>query len=618
MTSEESEGEREPAGPTTHGSAHGLPIKIPFLEQFKQRNVGRIAILYLVIGYLVLEIFGVFFHLLAMPEWVGRAMVILVALGFPVALLFAWAYEVTPEGIRPSAEVDPKRSIAQQTGRRLDFAIMALMAIALTYFVIDKFWLSKRVLAPVASTATGIRPMMTMAAPEKSIAVLPFTDMSEKKDQEYFADGMAEEIIDLLAKVPSLHVPARTSSFYFKGKSAKISDIARELNVEHVLEGSVRKVGSRLRITAQLVRADNGYHLWSETYDRDEHDLFRVQDDIANAVVQALRITLMGGTLARTGGGTKSLEAYQLYVRAKEAIDQNSRASLDAARGYAEKAIKIDPNFGLAWLALANEAMLMTDIGGVLPQEGYERARQLAQRAVELSPELSDAYAVLIYVRRTLDWDWSGSEAEASRGLAVDPTSPAVLTMAGLQSATLGRWDEADRRLNKALVRDPLNTSALFNLATALYNANRFPEAEAALRKTLDLAPDYAYGYAYLAKTLLAEGKYADALAAVGQEQDEEARACFLPMALQAVGRKGDARRARDALVFTYAGDAAYYVAMADAYAGDRDSAIAWLERAYVQKDPTLVEMIGEPLLRDLSGDPRYQAFLRKMKLPGL
>jgi TolB-like protein/tetratricopeptide (TPR) repeat protein len=530
----------------------------------------------------------------------------------------------TPRGPAATAPIVPSGVRGSRLQRTLSVTIGMLALALMAYLVVDKLWTPEHGVPAAPATSRGVTAPSSVAPaaatafapPPHSIAVLPFTDMSQQRDLEYFADGMAEQIIDLLARTGDLHVPARTSSFYFKGKSSRLSEIAQELNVAHVLEGSVRKSGNRLRITAQLVRTDNGYDVWSETYDRDVRDIFHVQDEIANAVVQALRVTLMGGTLARPRGGTQSVDAYQLYLRAEAGLDQNSRASLEAARRFAEQATKIDPHFGLAWLALANQAMLVTDIGGLAPPNGYERARRLAQHALELSPELTDAHAVLSYVRRTLDWDWVGAEAEALEGLTLDPTSPAVLTMAGLQSATLGKWDEAELRLDKALTRDPLNTSTLFNFGTILYNANRFGKAEAAFRKTLELAPGYVYGHAYLAKTLLAEGNATGALATLEQEQDEEARTCFLPMALRAVGRPDQADQALSVLANKFGYDAAYFVAMAYAHRGDRNRAVEWLERAYVQKDLTLVEMVGEPLLNSLAGDPGYQAFLRKMKLP--
>ncbi len=280
--------------------------------------------------------------------------------------------------------------------------------------------------------------------------------MSEKKDQEYLADGMAEEILNLLAQVPDLLVPARTSSFYFKGKPTKIPDIARELGVVNVLEGSIRRSGDHLRVTAQLVRADNGYHLWSETYDRELRDVFKVQDDIANAVVQALQIKLAGGELSRRKGGTQNLEAYQLYLRARSAHDQNTQSSLDAAGEYLDQAIKLDPSYGMAWALLASNALLKTLYGALDPAEGYERVRQLAQHALQLSPDLADAHASLAWVFM-LNWDWAAAETEVQRALAIDPTNPAALRAAARLSLTLGRWDDAERQFRAALARDPLN-----------------------------------------------------------------------------------------------------------------------------------------------------------------
>ncbi len=248
-----------------HPHSRHQRIELRFLEQLKQRNVIRVGILYLVVGWLILDPVHVVFHMLEVPPWANRLVLVLMAIGFPAALLFAWVYEVTPEGLKQTVEVDPRRSIRKMTGQRLNRAIVVAMALALAYFVVDKFWLSQHLTTehpatPIASVALSTAPATTTIS-DRSVAVLPFLDLSEKQDQEYFADGMAEELIDMLTKIQDLRVPARTSSFYFKGKSEDIPTIARRLMVAHVLEGSVRKSGNHLRVTAQLVRADSGYHL---------------------------------------------------------------------------------------------------------------------------------------------------------------------------------------------------------------------------------------------------------------------------------------------------------------------------------------------------------------------
>ena len=603
-----------------HVHAHHSAIQFRFLEQLKHRNVIRVGILYLVVCWLILDPVHVLFHMLEVPLWANRLVVILMAVGFPAVLLFAWVYEITPEGLKPTAEVEPHRSIRHLTGQRLNRAIVVVMAMALAYFAADKFWLSKRATTEQAATpAASIAPATTPAATaisEKSVAVLPFLDMSEKKDQEYFADGMTEELIDMLTKIQDLRVPARTSSFYFKGKSDDIPTIARRLMVAHVLEGSVRKYGNHLRVTAQLVRADNGYHLWSQTYDRDLHDVFKVQDEIANAVVQALQISLMGGPLTRQKGGTQNLEAYLLYLRAGKETLAYSATAIKEARKYAEHAIKLDPDFILAWTMLgwsnANLALLRELPG----RDGFERARQLGQHALQLSPDLADAHLLLGYIHRTYDWDWAAAQSEARQGLALDPKAWYALELNGQVAASIGDWDDAERYLRQVLVNDPLNPQIHWDLGTTLYRAGRFAAAEAEYRKLIELAPDFAWARAYLAKTLLAESKTEAALAMAEEESDEANRLDVLPIVLRAAGRQAEADEALKALAAKYADTDAYYVAMNYAYRDDHDLALQWLERAYKQKDAGFVEIVGEPFFKNLAADPRYKAFLRKMNLP--
>jgi TolB-like protein/lipoprotein NlpI len=524
------------------------------------------------------------------------------ALGMPAALAKLMdgvgQGEIGPTHHLPTA-------ISSTSRNRLVIAVM----LTLTCFAAAAgiyFWVPSRNQASSHTTPTQI---------EKSIAVLPFVDMSEKKDQEYFGDGMAEEIIDLLAKVPDLRVPARTSSFYFKGKNTKIPDIAHELGVTNVLEGSIRRSGDRLRVTVQLVRADTGYHLWSDTYDRPFGDIFKLQDDIANAVVQALQITLMGGPLTRRRGGTQNFDAYQLYLRAQHSMFQGTRASLLSARDDFDAAIKLDPEFGLAWAELSRDTLFLTNYEVLASKEGYEQARQLALHALELSPDLAEAHGTLSNVNRNYDWNWAASAEQVQQALALDPTNPAVLTRAGQLSYTLGRWDDAQRQLRLALVRDPLFTVAMWSLGTAQYGAGRFEEAEATYRKVLELAPGFFFARSYLGKTLLAEGKPEAALSTV-QSANTDENLIFLPIALQAAGHQHESDVALQALTAKSAGSRAYYVAMTYAYRNERDLAFQWLDRAYQQREQNFVEFVGEPLFKNLVKDARYKAFLNKMNLP--
>jgi TolB-like protein len=470
-----------------------------------------------------------------------------------------------------------------------------------------------------AATTSAVPPETSTAQTvlsEKSIAVLPFTDMSEKHDQEYFSDGMAEEIIDLLVKVPELKVPAQTSSFYFKGKTVKVADIARELGVVHVLEGSIRRSGNRLRVTAQLVRADTGYHVWSETYDRDLSDVFKVQDDIANAVVQALQISLMGGPLTRQKGGTQNLDAYLLLLRSDKELSDFSAASLKEARKHTEQAIKLDPDFILAWNMLGWINVNLAQLRELSVRDGYERARATGQHALQLSADIADAHLLLGYIHRTYDFDWGAAQIEAHRGLALEPKYWYSLEFNGQVAASIGDWVGAERYYRQVLAVDPLNPQPHWDLGTALYHSGRFPAAEAEYRKLIELSPEYSWAHGYLAMTLVAEGKLEAALAAAEQERDEANRLDILPIVLHAVGRVAEADEALRVLTSTFADTDAYYIAMNYAYRGDHDLALQWLERAYKQREPGFVEIVGEPLFKSLAGDPQFKAFLRKMNLP--
>ena len=602
------------------GHAH-LPQFRGLLQKIKQRNVGRVAILYIVVSYLILEPFELFFHLLDLPVWTGRTAVALMVLGFPVALLLAWIYEVTPEGLKPSAEVDPQQSIARQTGRRLDYAIIAVLAVALIYFVSDKFWISKRV-AAVSPTATVAPAAVSVPAspviPEKSVAVLPFVDMSEKKDQEYFSDGLSEELIDMLTKVPELRVPARTSSFYFKGRQTTIADIAKMLSVAHVLEGSVRKSGNKLRVTAQLIRVDTGYHVWSQTFDRDAGDIFVIQDDISNAVVGALKASL--GAKALTNEGlTSSADAYDLYLLAQASYDRaNSKEDFQKIVDRLREAIRIDPSFDRAWAMLSSTLSTMAGYAFKVPGQGFEDARSAALKAIELNPSGADGHRALAKILYLHDWNWAGADLAIERALAVGPGDPKNLMAASILAAILGRADEALGYVTRAVDKDPLSSVAMSLLGRSLMEAGKLKESQAALRRAQALNPTYADAHYSLGKVLLLDGKTSEALAEFEREVDHEDRLPGLALAYYALGRRRDADAALRSIESIILGgtQGAIVVAETYAYRGETDRAFDWLTRSCERREPDCASMKLDPLLKNLRTDPRYKALLRKLKLP--
>jgi len=466
---------------------------------------------------------------------------------------------------------------------------------------------------PVARAA----PVAQRAVPARSIAVLPFVDLSEKKDQQYFADGMAEEIIGRLSRVSDLRVPARTSSFYFKGRSSTVADIAIALGVANVLEGSVRTSGRRVRVTAQLVRADDGYEVWSQSYDRELRDIFEVQDDIATDIATALQISLAGGPLSRERGGTRNLEAYKLYLRARSRVTPDSTTTtIKKAQRMLRQAIKLDPKFGLAWAQLASLSVPLVSNGDLSPAEGYAEAQRLALHTIEISPGVAEPHALLAYLYRTRDWDWSAARTELRSALNADPADPVSLMLDGMLSMTLGQHEKAEHQLRAAVARDPLFDYANFHLGNELYLQGKYSEAEATFRRLLDIAPRFKWTRPYLAKTLLAEGKSPAALDELQPMDTDAARLDYLPMVLLANGRAPEADAALQKLIAHYAATDAYYVAMTYAYRNDKLLALKWFERAYAQKDAGLLEMMGEPALRNISTESRFHAILRAMNLP--
>ena len=374
--------------------------------------------------------------------------------------------------------------------------------------------------------------------------------------------------------------------------------------------------GNNLRITVQLVRVADGLTLWSQTYDPPLADIFRLQDDIANAVVRRLQITLMGGPLTRAKGGTENLEAYQLYLRALRSARMNTPAALKMTRGYLEQAIALDKDFGLAWAQNAFVSVVEADSGLQLPRVGYEKARRLAQRALQVSPDLPLARNVLQYVYRTFDWDWAASASEGQEALRVEPANANAIMFEGMLAATLGRWDDAERLLTLAVTRDPMDPFTYSNLGDALYYAGKYADAETAYRRVLTLSPNFAWAHSTLASILLARGKPAAALATLHTDPDEHDRLLRLPIVLQANARKAESDRALATLIARFSDRSAFSIAETYAYRGEHDLALRWLERAYGQRDPLLVMLIGDPLLKNLAGDPRFKAFLRKMNLP--
>ena len=473
------------------------------------------------------------------------------------------------------------------------------------------------------SLSQAFAPLRTLLAPldtrVPSIAVLPFVNRSHDEEDEYFSDGLADELLNVLAKIRGVRVAARSSAFTFKGKGATVGEVGRTLNVATVLEGSVRKAGNRLRISVQLVQVADGFHLWSQRYDRTLEDIFAVQDDIAQSVVAELRTTLFGEAEAKAEqyasvqvaaavkGRTTDPEAHRLFLQARHLIDRYT--AKDSARGiyYLKQALAIDPEFALAWTQLARANN--TD-------EGVARAREAVARALALEPDLAEAHALMGFIRMTYDWDWHAAEASTQRALELAPGNADVLLPAGLLAHRLGRLDHAIALYRQALAQDPLRVSGHHSLAVALDSRDLFAEAEVAHRKVLELVPQNDSGaHAQLALNLLAQGRGDEALAEAAREPDELFRLWAIAIIEHGARRRTESDTALQVLIAKYQTNAAYQIAEAYGACAMADLAFHWLERAYVQRDSGLANIKISHHLRSLHADPRWEPFLRKMGL---
>jgi adenylate cyclase len=506
--------------------------------------------------------------------------------------------------LAPGTATSPTNGIQGSAGHRKAavprrvWVIAAVVAVLLAggYFL-DKAWHSKR--EPAASTAV---------ISDKSIAVLPFTDMSEKKDQEYFGDGMAEEILDLLAKIPGLKVISRTSSFQFKGKSEDLRSIATQLGVAYVLEGSVRKSGDHLRVTAQLIDSKDGTRLWSQTYDRDLSDVLKMQDEIAASLGRALEIEVSGPGLD-SRPALRNKEAYTLYLQGLHAGDSLDPQGLEDALSDFQQALDLDPSFAAA----AGEVASMYFLLGAC-----EKARRAAEDAIKLDPKLGIAHGFLGEVYRGCDWNWAAAGREVGLARSLSPNDVTVLFFSAVLSENIGRWDDALRFINASLARDPLNPNAYAVLSLIQHGRGRLEEAEAAIRRTLEISPTHAFAHYWLGNVLLTRSQPDAALAEMLKEKDESYRLSGSAVAFFALGRKLESDAALTQMIKSQADHDPFHIALVYAFRGESDEAFKWLDRAYAQKGGgnNLAYIKTYPAFRKIEGDPRYKAFLRKMNLP--
>ncbi|MDB6114795.1 MAG: hypothetical protein JWQ62_1740 [Lacunisphaera sp.] len=515
----------------------------------------------------------------------------------------------------PGAATAPARAKSRVSVLNIALGVAVLALVAFVFL--------RPATKPEPAPATPAAPTATTRAPEpaitagfspdaKSIAVLPFVNMSTDADQGFFADGLAEELLNLLAKIPALQVTSRSSAFSYKGKDFKLAQVARELNVAHILEGSVRKSGTHLRITAQLIDARTDTHLWSETYDRSLDDIFAVQDEIAAAVVGQLQVTLLGAAPKTKAANPR---AYALFLQARQLAHQLTNESLQQAVTFYQQALAVDPGLAAGWTGLAECYMVQSDFGQRTNEEGYRLARDAAQKAIAIDPNSAMAYAELGINYAAFGEDRAKAADAFAHALALEPANTDIITVAMKFARGLGRYEQVIALGEYVVIHDPLNTLAHATLGGAYIRAGRYDEGMASMETALRLAPGRSLGYYSIAMTLVQKGDPKAALVTIQKEPAGSWRTDGLAIVYHALGRKTESDAALAELIAKYERESAWNIAYVYAFRGEADAAFEWLEKAIVYHDPGLSLTAVQPQFANIRSDPRWLPFLRRIGL---
>jgi TolB-like protein len=600
-----------------------------FVAELRRRNVIRMAGVYLVGAWLLTQVSSTVLPMFDAPAWLPRTIVILLAFGFVPALIFAWVFELTPEGLKRDAEVRPEESIAPQTARRMDRLIIVLLIVALVYFGIDKFVLApRREAALVATTTEAVKASAVKDAAaggagnlvnDKSIAVLPFADLSPTHDQEYFSDGMTEEILDALAKVQDLRVAARTSSFYFKGRNEKLQAIGTALGVANVLEGSVRKQGNKVRITAQLIQAHDGFHLWSQSYDGELTDVFELQERIARAITDALKVVLQGEEQKRLAPDpTRNAEAHEQYLRGRYLWNQRGYANLQSAEVAFKAALAGDPGYADAWAGLAQTYSLMptyavNDPAGLAAVDTAALARDAADHAVALDPHSSAALTARANIRFTFDFDWDGAEQDFRAAIAANAADATAHQWYAEMLLLQRRSPEADVHYKAAIALDPLSAVLQFSRGISLATEAKYAESLPYFDGSLRIAPGFFEPISGKAMSLIDLRRFEEAEAIV-RTMSPVARE--LRLSLIAALKDPAKKPAAIEQIMAHGGDSAIQKPALLARLGEYDMALAELERLFAIKAPFREYIYVIPQFEPLHDNPRFKVLLHEIGLP--
>ncbi len=565
-----------------------------FVRELKRRNVFRVGGAYLIIAWLLLQVSDTLVPALHLPDWFQSGVAFLLILGFPLALFFAWAFELTPDGLKKERNIEAGESIAPVTGRKLDFLIIGLLVAALGYFAYDKF----------------VDPPPPQGS-NRSIAVMPFINMSADPEQEYFSDGMTVELINLLAKIPQLQVTSRPSVFFFKGKDFTIAQVGHELNVDHVLVGSVRRSGDEIRVTVQLIKVSDDSPLWSETWDREFENVFEIQDEIAGQVVNALKIQLVDEL---PHAYVTNPQAYELYLKALPLFDEQTEASVSNAEDLLLQLLTIDPEYAPGLLLLGESEIFFAGWNMRPIDQSFERARSYGQRAVAAAPTYSGGYVLQARVALSYDRDLTKASRLLDKAVNLDPGN---IDVRAITAALKSRQGDHEMRVEIARERvrlDPLSGRPYWQLGHALRLARQYDDSVKAFREILAINPDTTAIHAAIGEMLLLAGNYQEALAEFDAEPLEGFTYYGRAMTFHALGDDDQSDTAMEKLLSLADTDGwAAQNAAAHAMRGENDEAIKWLYRALELHDQGLLGSQNDPYLDNLRDDPRFDEFLKEL-----
>jgi TolB-like protein len=572
-----------------------------FFGELRRRNVYKVAVAYIVAGWALSQGIAQVFPVFDIPNWAIRMIVLLIVVGFPVALVFAWLFEITPEGVKRTEVADAADERSRSKAWIYVVVIGAILSIGL--FFLGRY---------TAGTKTAA---FSNEISNKSIAVLPLLNESGDPKDEYFSDGLSEELIAALGQIRDLKVIGRSSSFRFKDRQEESKTIGEKLGVSTLLEGTVRKQGDRVRIVAELINAADGIELWTRTFDRELKDIFAVQQEIARAVAESLKVTLLGSNEKSAQMASSSVEAHNAYLQAHFHFQRRNVEDYRKAITYFDQAIQLDPNYALAYAERAEAWTMIGDLTGERAT-AYPKARSDAEKAVEIAPALAEAHAALGWVRFFGEWKFAEGLSELNRAKELSPANPTANDLLARVIVYLGRIDEAERQARQAVELDPLSVATQFNLARVLFIAGKLDEADAVGRKVAELQPSASSSHRWQVLVAVQRGDGETALREAQLEPDDGFRPFELALAQYVRGDRKAADAALAELVANSRNGLAYQIAEVYAVRGEIDKAFEWLQISFDNHDGGTLSLGVDPLLRGLRDDPRYKNLLAKLGLP--